>query len=290
MADAGGEEILVVAGMAQQEHAHIVDQIAVRADVEVKVAAHAAARIDADGPPGPRRRMAGVFQRLPGHFQELAVLRIHDRRFLGRQAEELGIELLEILQRGGGAHVIGALQQMRFLARGQELLAAVLPDGLDPVLQVVPIRIRPVCARQVRCKSYYRDVIHGLIKPIFDFYSELRFYLELAGDCTQDLGNRTRWVYVKRQRTLHGFWPDCPDLCHFRANFSGSVSFFLSPRSDMVGTGRFAPRDGRTGTQKGYRRTARLIRQGCVCKQQALYRVIFAGFKCGICRERIPPT
>lgn len=85
MADAGGQEILVVAGVAQKEHPRAFDQRRVRAEVEVEVAAHPAASKDADPALEAFRGVPGIFQRLPGHFQELPVLRVKDRGFLGEK-------------------------------------------------------------------------------------------------------------------------------------------------------------------------------------------------------------
>ena len=106
VADPGGQEILVVAGMAQQEHARFLDQVAVRADVDGKVAAHPAARPDPDHAQavGP---VPGMVQRMPAGLQELAVLGVHHRGILGAEAEELGIEMIEPVQPGGKGDVIG---------------------------------------------------------------------------------------------------------------------------------------------------------------------------------------
>ena len=40
----------------------------------------------------------GVFERLPGALEEVAVLRIHDGRFLRAEAEELGVEHLDVFE------------------------------------------------------------------------------------------------------------------------------------------------------------------------------------------------
>jgi hypothetical protein len=120
MADAGGQEILVVAGVAQQEHADIAHQIGVGAQVEIEIAAHAAAGIDTDAPGEAFGRVAGIFQRLPGHLQELAVLGVQDRGFLGREAEEFGVEMFEILQHGRGRDIVALAHPVGRFAGGKE--------------------------------------------------------------------------------------------------------------------------------------------------------------------------
>ena len=74
--------------------------------VEVEVAAHAAAGKDADRAVEALRRVPGVLERLPGDLEELAVLRVHDRRFLRAEAEELAVEHLEAVERRRRAHVV----------------------------------------------------------------------------------------------------------------------------------------------------------------------------------------
>ena len=54
------------------------------------------------------RRVPGVLERLPGDLEELAVLRVHDRRFLRAEAEELAVEHLEPVERRGRPHVVPA--------------------------------------------------------------------------------------------------------------------------------------------------------------------------------------
>lgn len=79
---------------AQQEHSNLVDEVTVGAEIEVEIAAHAAACENADGASGGLRQPAGIFHGFPRAFQELTVLRIHDRSLLRAHPEELGIEHL----------------------------------------------------------------------------------------------------------------------------------------------------------------------------------------------------
>ena len=68
MADPRGQKIFVIARMPQQEQARLIDQIRVRADVEIEIAAHPTACINSNGTGEILGRMACVFQRLPRNF------------------------------------------------------------------------------------------------------------------------------------------------------------------------------------------------------------------------------
>ncbi len=123
MAGAGGQKILVIAGMAQKEHAGLFDQIGVRTKVEIEIRSHAAAGPDPDRAGEGLGRVAGIFQRLPGDLQELAVLRIKDCRLFRGKAEELGIECLEPVQHGGRGHIIRPRHPGSAFPRRQQFLA-----------------------------------------------------------------------------------------------------------------------------------------------------------------------
>ena len=138
MADAGRQEILVVAGVAQQEHAHVVDQTGVRADVEIEIAAHAAAGIDADGSGDGLGRVACILHRLPGGFQELPVLGVEDGRLFWREAKEIGVEPVEPVQRCRRAHIIRISQPVRAFARLQQRRVIKDADRFDPGFQILP--------------------------------------------------------------------------------------------------------------------------------------------------------
>ena len=138
MADAGRQEILVVAGVAQEEHAHILDQIGIRTDVEIEIAAHAAARIDADVSGKGIGDVPGMFQRVPGHFHELAVLGIEDCRFFRGEAKEFGVEFIEPIQPGGSGDVIPVPDAGRVFARGDQLILGQGRDRFHAAPQIVP--------------------------------------------------------------------------------------------------------------------------------------------------------
>ena len=163
MADAGGQKILVIAGVAQQEHAGVVDQPGVGAQVEIEIAAHPAAGINADGTFEILGRMAGVFQRLPGHLHELAVLRVEDGGLFRRKPEEIGIEIGEIVQRGGGGNVGAFRHPRRAFAGGDHLGPGQHADAFDAACQVLPERRDVGGPRHMRRHADNGDVGVGTI-------------------------------------------------------------------------------------------------------------------------------
>ena len=82
------EEVLVVGRVAEEEHADLLDELGVRQQVVEHVGVHAAAGEHADRPGEPLRHVARRLQRLPRALEEVAVLRIHDRRIARADAEE----------------------------------------------------------------------------------------------------------------------------------------------------------------------------------------------------------
>ena len=121
MAHTGGQKVLVVPGVAQQEHAGLVDQIAVRTEVEIEIAAHAAPGIDTHRTGEVFGRMARILQRLPRHLQELAVLGVEDGGLFRRKAKELGVELRKAVQHGSRGDIVGLGHPRRAFAGGQQL-------------------------------------------------------------------------------------------------------------------------------------------------------------------------
>ena len=150
MAEPRGHEILVIAGMAQQEHAGAVHQIGVGTDVEIEIAAHAAARENANGAVHCFGHAGGAFHGFPGAFEELAMLGVHDRGFLGREAEELGVEMGKPVQRSGKGDIVAMMQKAGAFAGGDQLILGHLPDRGAPIAQVVPERVNRGRARQTR--------------------------------------------------------------------------------------------------------------------------------------------
>ena len=116
---AGGQEILVIASMAQQEHAGGFNKVRVGTQVEIKIVAHAATGENPHRAGKVFGRVTGVFQRLPHDLKKLAMLRIHDRGLFWGKPKEFGVKGFKPVQGGGGGDVIGVVQQMGRLACGQ---------------------------------------------------------------------------------------------------------------------------------------------------------------------------
>lgn len=161
VADAGGQEILVVAGMAQKEHAGLINQIAVRAEVEVEIAAHAAAGINPDCTAEILGRVARVLKRFPCHLKELAVLGIKDRGVLLREAEEFRVKPLEPVQNGGGGNIIRPRHPGRAFACGQQVFARQHADRFHAGGKVLPIGRDVGRAGQMRRHADHRDIGFG---------------------------------------------------------------------------------------------------------------------------------
>ena len=100
------------------------------ADVEIEIAAHAAAGEHPDRARRAFRRARRVLHRLPGALQELAVLRIHDGGVLRAEAEELRIEVRHARQLGRAWHIVAPPDARELLARRRQLLHA---SGLDRI-------------------------------------------------------------------------------------------------------------------------------------------------------------
>ena len=161
MADPGGQEIFVIACMTQQKHACAGHQVRIGTNVEVEVAAHAAACIDRDGSGEALGWVPGVLQRFPGDFQELAVLRIHDGCFFWAETKEVRIELLKAFQRGCRRHVVAVAHALRTLACCKQLGLCQMPDRLNALAQVGPVGGGVGGTRQVRRHADDGNVIRG---------------------------------------------------------------------------------------------------------------------------------
>ena len=158
MAHPGRQEILVVPGMAQQEHAHIVDEVWVRADVEIKIAPHAAAGIDAHRAGEAFGHMPRLFHRLPSDLKKLAVLRVEDGGVFWRKAKELRIEHVIAGHIGGDGHIVWPGHPLGALSGGAQLCRLAALERAHPVAQVRPIGVYPFGARHRHRHADDRDV------------------------------------------------------------------------------------------------------------------------------------
>ena len=153
------EEILVVARVAQQEQPHVPHQIGVRADVEIEIAAHAAAGIDADIAAELFGQVARILHRAPRDFEELAMLRIEDRGLFRRKAEELGVEHVEALQRRARGDVIAPPDDVGPFAGRQKRGLVMHGDRFHAVAQVGPEGRGAGRAGHMRGQPDDRDIV-----------------------------------------------------------------------------------------------------------------------------------
>ena len=108
----GREEVLVVARMTQEEEPHLFEELGIGEQVVGEIGLHAAARENADGSRERLGTMACILQRLPGTFEEMAVLGVENGRLPRAQAEKSRIERFHVGQDHSGLHV-ARVAQMR---------------------------------------------------------------------------------------------------------------------------------------------------------------------------------
>ncbi len=71
------------------------------------------------------------------------MLRIHDRRVLRREAEEVRVELIDVREHRPRAHVVRIGQQLRRFARPGQLLVRKAVDGFN----ALAARLRQNCVQ-----------------------------------------------------------------------------------------------------------------------------------------------
>ena len=137
--DAGGDVILLVAEHHLQL-AHAAGDVGAQHEValEVRRVVHAAEH--ADGAGGVLGDVAGVLERGPRHLEEVAVLRIHQLRFERRDAEEAGVEQLDVVEDAAGGDV-GRIGDDGGGDAGIELGGGEVADRLGAVAEVLPERL-----------------------------------------------------------------------------------------------------------------------------------------------------
>src|SRR5437588_624890 len=86
----------------------------------------------------PALHLPRVFHRLPGHLQQQTLLGVHSLRFPRRDAEKLGVELVDLIKepaptgsRGRCGGDVPAVR--RYLGDGVHALGEQLPKGRGPV-------------------------------------------------------------------------------------------------------------------------------------------------------------
>jgi hypothetical protein len=134
----GGEEVLVVPGVAEEEESHIPGKIRVRHEILPQVGVGPRGGEDPYGAPDSLRGIPGVFQGLPRKLQEVALLGIHDGGVPGAEAEEAGVEHLHVLECRRHLHVVRVPDQRRIHSGGLQLRIRQRGEGLHPLPEIAP--------------------------------------------------------------------------------------------------------------------------------------------------------
>ncbi len=138
-----GQEVLVVAGVTEQEPAQLLEQLGVRDQIVDQVRVHARPTEDPDGAVEPLGDLGRRFEGLPGALHEVPVLGVHHRGVTAADPEEPGIEGFDVLDHPVPQDVVGGLAQLGVgsgiegLEPGQ--VGEAVLAGLDPVPEGVDI-------------------------------------------------------------------------------------------------------------------------------------------------------
>src|SRR6056297_3419334 len=144
--------------MAQKEHAHVIHKIGIRAYIEEEITSHATPGIDTDPAVERLRHMAGLLHRLPAHLEELAMLWIENRRFLWTKSEEVGIEMIILVEHGRGGHIIFLTHERRVFACVLQILFAKRQDAFDTRRKVAPKAVDTIGTRHLQRHTDNRNI------------------------------------------------------------------------------------------------------------------------------------
>ncbi len=143
VADACGEEVLVVAGVADHEHAERIGQFRIAEQVVDEIAVHPRTGVYADTARELRRRVPRVFQGLPAAFEEVTVLGVHQRGVSRADLEERCIERVDILEHASNRDVIWMGDEVGRDSRSQQFLGRPPGEGgvasLDQTPEVIQV-------------------------------------------------------------------------------------------------------------------------------------------------------
>jgi hypothetical protein len=91
-------------------------------------------------------RDAGMLERLPGHLEQHALLRVHRLGFPWGDAEEVGVEAGDVVEEATpfGRHPTGNGRVRVVVGVGVPPLGGDFADGVAPLGQQVPVTLRPV--------------------------------------------------------------------------------------------------------------------------------------------------
>ena len=120
--------------------------------------------------------LAAVFERLPGDLQEQPLLRVDEDRLARGDAEEVGIELVDLLQESPAPGDVQTPQSLVIPARGRNRA-----NSLDSVTEKSPECHGPVRAREPAADADDRDRLATLAPDGLNL-SPIDFGARLAGE------------------------------------------------------------------------------------------------------------
>src|SRR5215471_6528319 len=111
----------------------------------------------------PLRDLPAVFQRFPGQLKQEALLWVHLGRFPGRDTEEVGVEMVDVVQEAGRECVAlagyGAVA-VKVVVRSPAI-GADLTHDLTALLEKFPELRRVVGSGKATCHAYDGDAVPG---------------------------------------------------------------------------------------------------------------------------------
>ncbi len=154
----GREEVLVVAGVTEEEPADLLDQLGVGEQVVEHVHVGAATGEHADCAGEALGDVAGRFDGLPHALEEVPMLRVHDRRVAAADSEEPWIEHVDIGEHAAARHVVGRADDVRRYAVGDQQLGVEIDEAVLAGDDAFPQDVWIGCAWKAAAHPDDRDV------------------------------------------------------------------------------------------------------------------------------------
>ena len=108
-----------------------------------------------------------MLERLPCTLEEHPLLRIDELGLARGEAEQRGVEAVNVVNRGVGRHVAWVIDERDGQARGQELFTRQPRDRLHAAAQVSPELVEIAGAGQAQGGADDRDLCPGAVHHLF---------------------------------------------------------------------------------------------------------------------------
>ena len=119
--NARGEDVFIVSGLPDQKETGAFHQAAVVDQVVDQIGIHTGTGEDPDRTGKSLWCVPGVLDGLPGAFQKMTMLRVHDRRVPRAEAEEGSVEHINTVKYRSGLHVFGPCEDIGRNSGGKKL-------------------------------------------------------------------------------------------------------------------------------------------------------------------------